>query len=51
MIMKSGFCLYCYCAEQCVYIFDDKEPCPFIELAKEEEKISKNKYQKENEAE
>jgi len=36
MMMKSVNCLYCYCAEQCEYIFDDKEPCPLIELEAEE---------------
>ena len=36
MKMKSENCLYCHCAEQCVYIFNDKEPCPLIELEAEE---------------
>ena len=34
--MKSENCLYCHCAEQCVYIFNDKEPCPLIKLEAEE---------------
>lgn len=53
MIMKSAFCLYCFCAEQCVYIFDDKEPCPLIELAREEEeeRISKDQHQKKDKVE
>lgn len=36
MRMKSENCLYCHCAEGCVYIFDDKEPCPLIELEEDE---------------
>ena len=43
MMMKSENCLYCHCAEGCVYIFDDKEPCPLIEL-EEEEGIPRTQY-------